>query len=65
MEADRLKILPGSRLFLLGEELRHPRHEKQHIRLLDNLVPLQPVEADAVVAGTVIRFELGNIHRLQ
>lgn len=57
--------LPGRLFFLRGESVGQARHRQQRIRLLDDLVPLQAVETDLMVAGGVPLFERGGVHRLQ
>lgn len=65
VKADGFKIFPRFLLLLVCKQMGHPAHQKQNISLLDDLVPLESVEANVVIAGTSIKFDLLHIRRFQ
>ena len=65
VDTQGLKVLPGGQLFLFGKLLRQTGHEEQRVRLLDHLIPLEPVKAELMIAGLITRFELCRINALQ
>ena len=50
MQALRFRILPGAFLLFPGEPVRQAGHQQKGVRLFDDLIALQAVKADLVVA---------------
>lgn len=64
VQTARLEIFPCVQALFGSELIGKPRHQKQRISLLDNLIPLQAVKANMMIAGTVIGFERFNVNGL-
>ena len=64
VQAARLEIFPCVQTLFGSELIGKPGHQKQRVSLLDNLIPLQTVKANMMIAGTVIGFERFNVHGL-
>ena len=64
VEADGFKVLPRLLFLFFCEQVGHPGHEQKHIGLFDNFISLQAVKAGMVVAGTRVRLEGADVHRL-
>ena len=65
VQALGFKILPGVFLLFPGEPIWQTGHQQKGVRLFDDLIALQAVETDLVIAGLVPLFERRRVHRFQ